>query len=171
MQIKKLIYPSLLALLTLAGCKDNTPSYQRPSEKLDSTLHVKKVDNLTDDFILGMDASSVISLEDSGVKYYDYDNQEQDVFETLSYSGINCIRVRIWNDPYDENNNGYGGGNSDLAKAIEIGKRASKYNMKLLVNFHYSDFWAHPSKQIAPKAWANMDIETKSNPLYQNTKT
>ena len=33
------------------------------------SLYVKKVENLKDDFIMGMDASSVISLEQSGVKY------------------------------------------------------------------------------------------------------
>ena len=134
------------------------------------SLYVKKVENLSDDFIMGMDASCVPSLEAAGVKYYDYDDAEKDVYEILAANGINYIRVRVWNDPFDANGNGYGGGNCDIENAIEIGKRAMKYGMKLLVNFHYSDFWADPAKQMVPKAWKNMNIDEKSQALYDYTK-
>ena len=60
-----------------------------------------------------MDASAVLALENSGVKYYNFDGEEQDVFMTLAQAGVNYIRLRVWNDPYDENGNGYGGGNND----------------------------------------------------------
>ena len=134
------------------------------------SLYVRKVDNLPEGFIMGMDASAVPSLEASGVKYYDFDGTEKDVFEILANNGVNYIRVRIWNDPYDKNGNGYGGGNCDIDNAIEIGKRATQYGMKLLVNFHYSDFWADPAKQMAPKAWKGMDSATMSEALYDYTK-
>ena len=133
------------------------------------SLFVKKVENLDDNFIFGMDSSSVISLEESGVKYYDYDGNEADLFKVLAESGINYVRVRIWNDPYDSDGNGYGGGNNDIEKAVEIGERVTKYGMKLLVNFHYSDFWADPAKQKAPKAWADYDIYEKCDALYDYT--
>ena len=152
----------------LAGC--NAKSYI-PTQKIEgSDLYVKKVENLSDDFIMGMDASSVLSLEDSGVKFYNFEGQEQDVFQTLAEAGVNYIRVRVWNDPYDDNGNGYGGGNCDINTAVEIGKRATKYGMKLLVDFHYSDFWADPGKQMVPKAWAGMEIEEKTDALYAYTK-
>ncbi len=134
------------------------------------TLTVKKVENLPDDFIFGMDASCVPSLEASGVKYYDYNGEEKDVYQILAESGVNYIRVRIWNDPFDKDGNGYGGGNCDINNAIEIGKRATRYGMKLLVNFHYSDFWADPAKQMVPKAWQGMGIEEKTDALYSYTK-
>nr|MCR5154024.1 glycosyl hydrolase 53 family protein [Lachnospiraceae bacterium] len=79
------------------------------------------------------------------------------------------IRVRVWNDPFDSEGNGYGGGNCDAAVAAEIGKRAAEYGMKLYVDFHYSDFWADPSKQQAPKAWQNMEFLEKSDALYEYT--
>ena len=85
------------------------------------SLYVKKVENLPEGFIMGMDASAVPSLEASGVKYYDYDGSEKDVYEILSANGINYIRVRVWNDPFDKDGNGYGGGYCDLNNAIEIG--------------------------------------------------
>ena len=128
------------------------------------------VENLPEDFIFGMDASSVLVEEKSGVKYYGFDGQEQDVFKTLSESGINYIRLRVWNDPYDENGNGYGGGNNDVPTAIELGKRATEYGMKVCIDYHYSDFWADPKRQHAPKAWEGMDVEEKSVALYDFTK-
>ncbi|MGM9631861.1 MAG: glycosyl hydrolase 53 family protein [Eubacteriales bacterium] len=134
------------------------------------SLYVEKVENLPEDFIMGMDASSVPSLEASGVKYYDYDGEEKDVYEILSENGVNYIRVRVWNDPFDSEGNGYGGGNCDINNAIEIGQRATKYGMKLLVNFHYSDFWADPAKQMAPKAWAKYSVAEKEDAIYEYTK-
>ena len=151
------------------GGENNGPENPTPTVTSDS-LYVKKVENLSDDFIMGMDASCVPSLEASGVKYYDFDGTEKDVYEILSQNGVNYIRVRIWNDPFDANGNGYGGGNCDIDNAVEIGKRATKYGMKLLVNFHYSDFWADPAKQMVPKAWQGMDVNQKSEALYQYTK-
>ena len=173
MRVLALLLVLAMPLPLFAGCGDEdegTKSYV-PTEKIEgSGLYVEKVENLAEDFIFGMDASSVISLENSGVKYYNYEGQEQDVFQTLAEAGVNYIRVRVWNNPYDANGNGFGGGNCDINTAIEIGKRATKYGMKLLVNFHYSDFWADPAKQMVPLAWKDMDLTAKTEALYQYTK-
>jgi arabinogalactan endo-1,4-beta-galactosidase len=134
-------------------------------------VYVEAIPDLSNDFIRGMDASSVFVEENSGVKYYNFDGEEQDVFQTLAEAGVNYIRLRVWNDPYDENGNGYGGGNNDVATAIELGKRATKYGMKVCIDFHYSDFWADPKRQHAPKAWEGMSLEEKSEALYDFTKT
>lgn len=136
----------------------------------ESSLYVEKVENLPEDFIFGMDASCVPALENSGVKYYDFDGQETDVYAVLASQGINYIRVRVWNDPYTSSGMGYGGGNCDIDNAVVIGKRATQYGMKLLVDFHYSDFWADPSKQMEPKAWKGMAIEDKTEAVYQFTR-
>ena len=165
------IFLAGLLCASLAACGAEAPAKSYfPTGKLDGgNLVVQKVENLPEDFIFGMDASCVPALEASGVKYYNYNNEEQDVYRILAESGINYIRVRIWNDPYDENGNGYGGGNCDLENAIAIGKRATKYGMKLLVNFHYSDFWADPGKQMTPKAWKGMMVSQKAQALYDYT--
>lgn len=135
-----------------------------------STLYVKKVENLPEDFIFGMDVSSVIAEENSGVKYYDFDGNEADLFRVLADNGINYIRVRVWNNPWDADGNGFGGGNCDIANAVEIGKRATAAGQKLLVDFHYSDFWADPGKQMVPRAWKGMEIEEKTEAVYEYTK-
>ena len=154
----------LLSSAVLVSCKN-----QASNVKSDS-LYVKKVDNYKDNFINGMDVSQVISLENSGVKYYNFDGEEEDVLKILSDNGINYIRVRVWNNPYDREGNGFGGGNCTIDTAVELGKRATKYGMKLLVDFHYSDFWADPSKQMCPRAWLEMTIDEKALALYQYTK-
>lgn len=142
-----------------------------PTEKIEgSSLYVRKVENLPEDFILGMDISSVLAEEASGVKYYNFDGQEQDLFLTLAQNGVTHIRVRVWNHPYDAEGHGYGGGNCDIDACVEIGKRATAVGMRLIVDFHYSDFWADPGKQMVPLAWKNMNIEEKTEAAYQYTK-
>lgn len=165
------------AACTEDACKEKCPGHDDPvkPEVKSDTLYVKKVEGLPDDFVMGMDASAVISLEKSGVKYYDFDGKETDVFKILADNGINTIRVRVWNNPFDDNGNGFGGGNCDINVAEEIGKRATKYGMGLMVDFHYSDFWADPAKQRAPRAWADMKMDMnendkKPNALYEYTK-
>lgn len=157
-------------LVGLCGCSIQV-EHVAPEGKLESReLCVQQVEGLDQDFIMGMDASSVLSLEAGGVKFYDFEGNEQDVFKTLAQNGVNYIRVRVWNDPFDSQGRGYGGGNCTIDTALEIGKRATKYGMKLLVNFHYSDFWADPGKQMVPKAWAGMEIEEKTQALYEYTR-
>ena len=156
------------AVSATVGTTDNT-AFPLPEGPEESTIFVEPVDGISDDFYRGMDASAVLALENSGVKYYNFDGKEQDVFMTLAQAGVNYIRLRVWNDPYDENGNGYGGGNNDVATAIALGQRATKYGMKVCIDFHYSDFWADPKKQFVPKAWEGMDIEEKSDALYNFT--
>lgn len=146
-------------------------TFALPDGPEESGVFVQPIADISDDFIRGMDASAVLAVENSGAKYYGFDGEEQDVFKTLAEAGVNYIRLRVWNDPYDENGNGYGGGNNDVATAIELGKRATQYGMKVCIDFHYSDFWADPTKQYAPKAWKGMNLEQKSDALYDFTVT
>lgn len=153
-----------------AGDIGEIMAFPLPDGPEESTIYVEPVADIADDFIRGMDASAVLVNENSGVKYYNYEGEEQDVFMTLAQSGVNYIRLRVWNDPYDENGNGYGGGNNDVATAITLGKRATKYGMKVCIDFHYSDFWADPKRQHAPKAWEGMSAAEKCDALYDFTK-
>lgn len=146
-------------------------TFALPDGPEESGIFVQPIEDISDDFIRGMDASAVLAVENSGARYYGFDGEEQDVFKTLAEAGVNYIRLRVWNDPYDENGNGYGGGNNDVATAIELGKRATQYGMKVCIDFHYSDFWADPTKQYVPKAWKGMNLEQKSDALYDFTVT
>ena len=140
----------------------------------DAEINVEKVDGLSDDFVMGMDISSIISEFDSGVTYKDFDgNTIDNVTDFCKFlaedCGITHVRVRVWNDPYDSDGNGYGGGNCDVNKAVEIAKACKEAGLSLLVDFHYSDFWADPSKQDAPKAWSEYTLEEKETAIAEFT--
>ena len=156
-----LIAALMLGMLT--GCTKENGSYEAkiPTQTEEAEIYVEPIEGLSEDFIKGVDISSIIAEEESGVVYYNEDGKEEDIFKILADSGVNYIRVRVWNDPYDSDGNGYGGGNNDVTKAAEIGKRAAAYGMKLSVDFHYSDFWADPAKQFAPKEWAHYSMAVK----------
>ncbi|MBR1599214.1 MAG: glycosyl hydrolase 53 family protein [Lachnospiraceae bacterium] len=136
-------------------------------------IYVKKIPNLSDDFITGVDVSSFIAEYESGVRYYDFDSDEpldkQGFFDFLKKCGVNWVRVRVWNDPYDSMGYGYGGGNCDIDVAKEIGVLAKNAGIRTLVDFHYSDFWTDPSKQMVPKEWEGMDIDEKAAELKKFT--
>ena len=162
---------ALAMVVTMAtGCgKEKAYDPNLPTECEEADILVQAIDGLSDDFIKGVDVSEVLVLENAGVKYYNDEGEEEDVFKILADSGVNYVRVRVWNDPYDSEGHGYGGGNCDVNTAAEIGKRAKEYGIKLLVDFHYSDFWADPNKQMAPKAWEDMTVDEKVDAIYDYT--
>lgn len=129
---------------------------------------------LADDFITGADFSSYISLKESGVVFKDEDGNaldDKEFFELVKKGGTNWIRIRVWNNPYDKSGNGYGGGNNDLEKAITLGKLATDAGIRVLIDFHYSDFWADPAKYKAPKAWQTFSVDEKVDAVYDFTKS
>lgn len=133
---------------------------------------IKKVQNMTNSTIRGIDISSYTALKKAGVKYYDNEGKEASLLKVLSDNGVNYIRIRIWNDPYNEKGETYGGGSNDVKAGLEIAKEAAKYNIKVLLGFHYSDFWADPAVQLLPKDWEkDKDNQAKmcSN-VYKFTK-
>ncbi len=144
-------------------------SFSLPDASEEAEIFVEPIPDISDDFIRGVDVSSVLAEENSGVTYYNFDGEEQDIFMTLAQAGVNYIRLRVWNDPYDEDGNGYGGGNCDVETAVELGTRATMYGMRVLIDFHYSDLWADPNKQFAQKSWADSELDEKCDALYDFT--
>lgn len=168
--MRKIVAFILLFVFAMSAC--STPDVTDAStegNKNIPTISVKKIDNLREDFMMGVDISSLLSLEAAGRVFYGFDGQPRDIFVTLQQAGVNYIRVRVWNNPFDENGNGYGGGNCTVDTAIALGKRAAEQGMGLFVDFHYSDFWADPGKQQAPKAWENLSYEDKLTAIYDYT--
>jgi len=133
-----------------------------------AAVQVNPIENLSTDFIKGADVSIMPELERNGTKFYD-NGIEQDGLTILKNHGVNWIRVRIWNNPYVVGPEGVGGGNTDEAKAIEMAKRAKALGMKVLVDFHYSDFWVDPGQQKKPDAWKNDSSDKLVDDVYAYT--
>lgn len=84
--------------------------------------------------------------------------------------GLNSIRIRTFVNPYDENNNSYGGGHNDLDTTIWLIKEAKKYGFENInLDFHYSDFWADPHRQNVPKEWSNLSTEEMNETIKNYT--
>lgn len=132
-------------------------------------VKVLKTKNIDDEFIFGVDISSIIQLEENGAVFYDEEGRERDLFEILVEHGVNYVRIRHWNDPKNEKGDYFGGGNNDLEVNLKIAKRAARVGMKIVLNFHYSDFWADPAKQTIPRAWKDLSEDDLKETLYQYT--
>lgn len=107
-------------------------------------------------------------MEQSGA-VYKINGRQKDPLAILKENGVNYVRLRLWVNPYDENGNSYGAGTNDLNRTIKLAKRAKKTGLKVLLDFHYSDFWVDPGKQNLPKAWKNQSFNQLNNSVYSYT--
>lgn len=131
---------------------------------------VNPAHGVTTNSIQGVDISSLQAELNAGVKFYGYNGKKQDILQTLEDSGVNYVRLRIWNDPYDSKGHTYGGGDATLANEVKTAKDATAHHMKVLIDLQYSDFWADPAKQALPKAWKNYTFAQKKTAVYNYTK-
>ncbi len=121
------------------------------------------------DFIRGVDVSMLGMVEGLGGKYY-YNGVQGDALRILRDQGANYVRLKLWVNPYDAQGNSYGGGTNDFNTTLALAKRAKALGMKVLINFHLSDWWTDPAKQIKPKAWANLSYSSLKTTVYNYMK-
>jgi hypothetical protein len=131
--------------------------------------------------MIGADISFLPQLEDQGRKFYDQvlikdpgKEQDQwiqkDAIELLRDHGFNYFRLRIFVNPENEKGYSPGRGFCGLEQTLAMARRVKNAGMKLLLNFHYSDYWADPQQQNKPLAWADLDFETLKDSMKQYTR-
>ena len=142
-----------ILLISLCGACEDAPSPVTPIDK-----------PVTDSFgfARGADVSWLTEQEKAGSKFYSAQGTEMECMELLRDLGMNSIRLRVWVNP------AYGWCNKSdlLVKAW----RARKLGMRIMVDFHYSDFWADPGKQNKPAAWINLPFEQLKAAVADHTK-
>jgi len=152
MKFKKATGIILLALIFFLAlelqAKDYTP------------LH--SLQNSDSAFVKGADVSFIPQIEDLGGVYQE-NGVPEDPLIILKRHGINYIRLKLWHSPTDGYNN--------LKNILMMAKRIKANEMKLLLNFHYSDTWADPGKQYKPAAWDGLDFDVLKDSVYTYTKT
>jgi beta-galactosidase len=119
--------------------------------------------------MLGADISFLPQLEDRGMKFSDK-GVEKDAILILKDHGFNYVRLRIFNDPARDSGYSPKKGFCDLSNTKKMAKRVKEAGMKLLLDFHYSDYWADPGKQYKPAAWRNLSFEQLKKAMYDYTK-
>lgn len=112
-------------------------------------------------FAKGADISWITEMESAGRKFYNSNGTQQDIMQILKDLGMNTIRLRVWVNPAD----GWNGKADVIAKAV----RAKNMGMRIMIDFHYSDFWADPGKQTKPAAWAAQDLNGLKTSLANHT--
>lgn len=118
-------------------------------------------------FIKGMDISSYPEMVDMGYKYYDYEGNEVNPIDFAVSQGFNYGRLRIWNEPQNvPEAKGY----CDLAHTKRMAQEIKKRGMGLLLDFHYSDWYADPGTQTKPLAWEGIDNNKLTAAVYDFTK-
>ena len=121
------------------------------------------------DKMLGADISFLPQLEDKGLKFSDK-GVEGDAIQILKNHGFNYVRLRIFNEPANDSGYSPKRGFCDLEHTKAMAKRVKAAGMKLLLDFHYSDYWADPGKQFKPAAWKGLSFIELKKALYDYTK-
>lgn len=121
------------------------------------------------DKILGADISFLPELESRGMKFSD-NGKPGDAIEILKAHGFNYIRLRLFVDPANPKGYSPGKGFCDLEHTKAMAKRVKAAGMKLLLDFHYSDYWADPQQQNMPAAWVGEDFTGVKKSLYNFTQ-
>lgn len=115
-------------------------------------------------FVRGADVSWCSEMEADGMKFYASDGTETDLFALMQQIGMNTIRLRVWVNP--ENKYGPWSDKADvLAKAL----RAKEAGLDILIDFHYSDYFADPGRQTKPAAWTDLSFEDLKAALAAHT--
>ena len=113
-------------------------------------------------FWLGADISGTTQLESNGEKLYNTKGEIKENTALMKELGLNAVRLRVWVNPR--------GGWSGAEDVLEMAKRAKYYDMAVMIDFHYSDWWADPGKQHIPAAWQYMSYDEMKNALAQHTE-
>ena len=124
--------------------------------------------NIITQKILGADISFLPELESRGVKFYEKGVQK-DAIAILKEHGFNYIRLRIFNNPAADSGYSPHLGFCDLAHTQAMALRIKAANMKFLLDFHYSDYWADPQKQYKPSAWKGLNFEQLQKAIHDFT--
>lgn len=138
-----------LSFCLLTGCSDKVVSQNPPASGLAK----------------GADISWLPQMEATGYKFYNDAGVEEDCFKILKDHGINSIRLRTFVDPSTDPFSGH----CSTSETVAMAARAQKWGMKVMIDFHYSNSWADPSKQKKPKAWEGHDFSTLLKDLYDYT--
>lgn len=113
-------------------------------------------------FWLGADISGTTEMESRGVKLYNAQGEERECTALMKEYGMNAIRLRVWVNP----KNGF----SSKEDVLVMARRAKAFGMAVMVDFHYSDWWADPGKQNIPEAWRSLNYKQMKKALAKHTR-
>ncbi|MGV7209171.1 arabinogalactan endo-beta-1,4-galactanase [Oxalobacteraceae bacterium A2-2] len=141
------ILPPLLMALVLCSCAATGPRTAQPP------------------FAKGADVGWLPQMEATGYVFRDQDGVPRDCLAILKGYGIDTIRLRTWVHPSADKASGHNSRDETVAMAV----RAQRMGMRIMIDFHYSDSWADPEKQVKPAAWAGHPFPQLLDDVYHYT--
>ena len=112
----------------------------------------------------GADIGWATEYEADGQYFYNKDGERRECSELMKELGLDALRFRVWVDPSKHGN--WNGRDDLLVKA----SRARDLGMAIMIDFHYSDFWADPKKQNIPASWSGKSYEEIRELLAEHTR-
>ena len=122
----------------------------------------------------GADISSLLEDEYYGATFKTNANLKDDLVSLIKLRGGNLVRLRLWNNPTKDaigNADPAGENFCDLTHTITLANRAKAAGLKVLLDFHYSDWWADPGHQNKPAKWDGLSLTDLQSAIYTYTKT
>lgn len=113
-------------------------------------------------FWLGGDISGTTELEASGIFSYTREGERMENTQLMKHLGMNAVRLRVWVEPKD--------GFCNMEDVLIMALRAKEAGMAIMIDFHYSDWWADPSHQMIPASWMKNDFEGICRALADHTR-
>lgn len=149
----------LLILLMISNLSFNSCS------NVQSATEQPKQNSTSNTFVKGADTGWLPQMDATGYNFYDADGTQKDCLQLLKDRGVNTIRLRVWVNPSLDKTSGH----CSKAETVAMAVRAQNMGMRIMIDFHYSDSWADPSKQTKPVAWANDSFSQLLNDVYNHT--
>lgn len=118
-------------------------------------------DPVVGSYAYGADCSWITEQENDGVLFYDSLGQAADGLRVMREAGMNSVRLRVWVN----HSTGWCNKEDVIAKA----KRAAALKLRVMIDFHYSDFFADPSRQNIPVDWADYDLAQMKQAVADHT--
>lgn len=148
-------YAVLAATVALAssGCGPSAAALDaEPDELGDAATQQSSVTTGRSGLAIGADVSEIPFAQSKGVVYSDTTGVPGDGMQILRNHGYRWARIRVNIDPASTDYGLF----TDLSYATKAAVAAKARGFRILIDFHYSHWWADPGNQWKPTSWSGI---------------
>jgi len=128
-----------------------------------STTKPVEPSELKTDFARGADIGWITEYESKGYNFYNARGEQRECTALMKELGLDAIRIRVWVDPSAHGNW------CNTSDVVVKAKRANDLGMDVMIDFHYSDYWADPAQQYKPAAWVGKSVDELKSAINDHT--
>ncbi len=152
----KTFFSFLFAAYSLTACGNNNDnSVPAPEPKPETPV--------ISGFTKGADIGWVTEYESKGYYFYNAKGEKRECTALMKELGLDAIRIRVWVDPSAHGNW------CNVDDVVVKARRAKALGMDVMIDFHYSDWWADPAQQNKPASWVGKNLADLKDALREHT--